>query len=254
MGCLSVLGDRALRNSLLGIAIPIALQNLLTYMTSMMDTVMLGQLGEVELSGASLANQFGTIYMVLTFGVASGANVLLSQYWGKGDTASIRSILAVAYRVALLLSLLFTAAAFLFPQAILSCFTPDREVIAAGAGYLLGMVLMVDYYGYGVLTVLVFYFARRSPWPWLLQLAGLGVINLGMMGGMQFSLSLFGRVWELPQQGLALLALLPIWLYNGRPGRASRPLRLACYAFYPVHLLLLYAAAVLLGLGSVILL
>ena len=46
MGCLSVLGDRALRNSLLGIAIPIALQNLLTYMTGMMDTVMLGQLGE----------------------------------------------------------------------------------------------------------------------------------------------------------------------------------------------------------------
>lgn len=111
--------------------------------------------------------------------------------------------------------------------------------LAAGAGYLLGMVLMVDYYGYGVLTVLVFYFARRSPWPWLLQLAGLGVINLGMMGGMQFSLSLFGRVWELPQQGLALLALLPIWLYNGRPGRASRPLRLACYAFYPVHMAVL---------------
>ena len=111
--------------------------------------------------------------------------------------------------------------------------------LAAGAGYLLGMVLMVDYYGYGVLTVLVFYFARRSPWPWLLQLAGLGVINLGMMGGMQFSLSLFGRVWELPQQGLALLALLPIWLYNGQPGRASRPLRLACYAFYPVHMAVL---------------
>ena len=111
--------------------------------------------------------------------------------------------------------------------------------LAAGVGYLLGMVLMVDYYGYGVLTVLVFYFARRSPWPWLLQLAGLGVINLGMMGGMQFSLSLFGRVWELPQQGLALLALLPIWLYNGRPGRASRPLRLACYAFYPVHMAVL---------------
>ena len=68
---------------------------------------------------------------------------------------------------------------------------------------------------------------------------GLGGINLGMMGGRQFSLSLFGRVWELPQQGLALLALLPIWLYNGQPGRASRPLRLACYAFYPVHMAVL---------------
>lgn len=136
MSCLSVLRDKALRNSLLGIAIPIALQNLITYMTGMMDTVMLGQLGEVELSGASLANQFGTIYMVLTFGIASGTNVLLSQYWGKGDTASIRSILSVMYRVTLALSLVFTALARFFPEFILSCFTPDREVIAAGAGYL----------------------------------------------------------------------------------------------------------------------
>ena len=60
MSSLAILRDRSLRNTLLGIAIPIALQNLITYMTGMMDTIMLGQLGEVELSGASLANQFGT--------------------------------------------------------------------------------------------------------------------------------------------------------------------------------------------------
>lgn len=110
---------------------------------------------------------------------------------------------------------------------------------AAGAGYLLGMALMVDYYGYGVLTVLVFYFARRFPWPWAFRLAGLAVINLGMMGGMQLPVSLFGRVWEFPQQGLALLALIPIWMCNGKPGPASRPLRLACYAFYPAHMAVL---------------
>ena len=197
VGCLSVLGDRALRNSLLGIAIPIALQNLLTYMTGMMDTVMLGQLGEVELSGASLANQFGTIYMVLTFGVASGANVLLSQYWGKGDTASIRSILAVAYRVALLLSLLFTAAAFLFPQAILSCFTPDREVIAAGAGYLsivcfsytlngmTNVMLMslrsVGTVGISVLVYITSFFVNTGL-NWVLIFGKLGFPALGMAG------------------------------------------------------------------------
>ena len=197
VGCLSVLGDRALRNSLLGIAIPIALQNLLTYMTGMMDTVMLGQLGEVELSGASLANQFGTIYMVLTFGVASGANVLLSQYWGKGDTASIRSILAVAYRVALLLSLLFTAAAFLFPQAILSCFTPDQEVIAAGAGYLsivcfsytlngmTNVMLMslrsVGTVGISVLVYITSFFVNTAL-NWVLIFGKLGFPAMGMAG------------------------------------------------------------------------
>lgn len=55
--------------------------------------------------------------------------------------------------------------------------------VTFAAGYLLGMVTMVDYYGYGVLTVLVFWLADRLPHPWIFQLAGLWVINVGMMGG-----------------------------------------------------------------------
>ena len=197
MSSLAILRDRSLRNTLLGIAIPIALQNLITYMTGMMDTIMLGQLGEVELSGASLANQFGTIYMVLTFGVASGANVLLSQYWGKGDTCSIRSILSVAYRVTLVLSVLFTAAGALFPQAIMSCFTPDPEVIAAGSRYLAivcfsytlngltNVMLMtlrsVGTVGISILVYITSFFANTSL-NWILIFGKLGAPAMGMAG------------------------------------------------------------------------
>ena len=197
MSSLAILRDRSLRNTLLGIAIPIALQNLITYMTGMMDTIMLGQLGEVELSGASLANQFGTIYMVLTFGVASGANVLLSQYWGKGDTCSIRSILSVAYRVTLILSVLFTAAGALFPQAIMSCFTPDPEVIAAGSRYLsivcfsytlnglTNVMLMtlrsVGTVGISILVYITSFFANTSL-NWILIFGKLGAPAMGMAG------------------------------------------------------------------------
>ena len=92
MKALSILFDRHTRTALWTIALPIAMQNLITYTTNMMDTVMLGQLGEVAISGTSLGNQFGTIFMVLTFGIASGTNILLSQYWGKGDSASMHSI------------------------------------------------------------------------------------------------------------------------------------------------------------------
>ena len=45
--------------------------------------------------------------------------------------------------------------------------------------------------------------------------------------------------FEIWQQGLALLALLPIWLYRGRQGYHSKPFQYACYAFYPVHMLIL---------------
>ena len=111
--------------------------------------------------------------------------------------------------------------------------------VTFAAGYLLGMVTMVDYYGYGVLTVLVFWLADRLPHPWIFQLAGLWVINVGMMGGMIYSLDLLGHTLEIPQQGLALLALLPIWLCSGKPGRSFPAIRAACYAFYPVHMAVL---------------
>ncbi|MEG0853069.1 MAG: MATE family efflux transporter, partial [Angelakisella sp.] len=70
MKALGVFKDRQLRNAMLAIAIPIAFQNLITYCTGMMDTVMLGQLGEIQLSGASVANQFTMIFMGLSFGIA----------------------------------------------------------------------------------------------------------------------------------------------------------------------------------------
>ena len=198
MSWLSALQDRALRRSLLAIAVPIAMQNLITYMTGMMDTVMLGQLGEVQLSGASLANQFATIFMVLTFGIASGTNVLLSQYWGKGDTASIRSILSIAYWVTAALSLVFLAAGRFFPEAILSCFTEDREVVAAGAGYmrivcfsylLNGMtnVMLMTLRAVGTVRIsIVVYITSlgvNTFLNWVLIFGKLGFPALGMEGG-----------------------------------------------------------------------
>ena len=51
--------------------------------------------------------------------------------------------------------------------------------------------------------------------------------------------NLLGLTVEFPQQGFALLALIPIWLYRGRQGYHSRWVQTACYLFYPVHILVL---------------
>lgn len=153
MKALSILFDRHTRTALWTIALPIAMQNLITYTTNMMDTVMLGQLGEVAISGASLGNQFGTIFMVLTFGIASGTNILLSQYWGKGDSASMHSILAVMYRVTLVLDILFFICARFFPAQIMAIFSPDAEVIAAGAQYL--KIVCYAYFMNGISNVVL---------------------------------------------------------------------------------------------------
>ena len=114
------------------------------------------------------------------------------------------------------------------------------SVLTVIAGLVIGTLCMVDYYGVGVLTVFVFYFFReRKPWCLLGQLAALYWLNVEMLGGLMYPIKLFGMEFELCQQGLALLALIPIWLYKGRQGHHSKAFQYFCYAFYPVHMLIL---------------
>lgn len=107
-------------------------------------------------------------------------------------------------------------------------------------GGLLGTLSMVDYYGMGVLTVFIFYFFRGRKWWCLLgQMLALYWVNVELLGGLMYPIRLFGMELELCQQGLALLALLPIWLYRGRQGYHSKPFQYFCYAFYPIHMLVI---------------
>ena len=65
------------------------------------------------------------------------------------------------------------------------------------------------------------------------------LVNVEMLGGLMYPIHLFGNEFEICQQGLALLALIPIWLYRGRQGYHSKPFQNLCYGFYPVHMLTL---------------
>ena len=115
-------------------------------------------------------------------------------------------------------------------------------MVAVVLGYLLGFVTMVDYYGGGVLTVLIFYlFHGRKWWHFVGQLVCLYYMNTEVMGGLGYPLTLFGQEFFLVQQSLALLALIPIWLYRGKQGHHSKGFQYFCYAFYPVHMLILAA-------------
>lgn len=77
-----LLKDREFLRLVAVIALPIAAQNLITFAIQMMDTVMLGAVGQTQLTAASLANQPFFVFTILTFGLASGASVLNAQYWG----------------------------------------------------------------------------------------------------------------------------------------------------------------------------
>lgn len=119
-----------------------------------------------------------------------------------------------------------------------------RRLLRFAATFLAGMVVgtltMVDYYGYGVAMVLVFYLFRGNSWYHRLgQFLGLYWINAVLMGGLVYEFMLLGRLWVLHQQAFAVLALIPIWLYRGRKGYNSKVFRYFCYGFYPAHMLIL---------------
>ncbi len=108
-------------------------------------------------------------------------------------------------------------------------------------GYLAGTILMSDYSGEGVLSVILFYlFHGEKWWQRLGQLAGLIYINVFAIKGLCVPVELFGNTVEIAQQSLAVLAIIPIWLYNGKRGLHNRFIQYAFYAFYPLHLLILW--------------
>ena len=107
-------------------------------------------------------------------------------------------------------------------------------------GSIVGLLTMVDYYHAGVLMVLTFYFFRQKKWwSYVGQLLCLWYINMEILGGFGYEIQLFGNTFFLMRQGLALLALIPIWLYHGKQGYHSKWFQYTCYAFYPLHLLIL---------------
>lgn len=116
--------------------------------------------------------------------------------------------------------------------------------VVAGAGtVILGIVLgtltMVDYGYVGILTVLVFYFLRgKEWWHYAGQMLILVYLNK-QLGGVSYEMSMLGVKFFFQQQSLAVLALIPIWLYQGKQGPHNKVLQFAYYAFYPVHMLII---------------
>ncbi|MCQ2443378.1 MAG: conjugal transfer protein TraX [Oscillospiraceae bacterium] len=117
--------------------------------------------------------------------------------------------------------------------------------VAASVGIVLGtsilsLICMTDYNMVGVFTVYVFYFFRgKRWWCYLGQFVTLWYLNVEILGGLCYVVEIMGVQLEIVQQGLALLALPIIWLYQGRKGYSSKWFQYFCYGFYPVHCLLI---------------
>lgn len=127
--------DKGFYKTVLVMALPVVLQNLITIGVNMLDTIMLGAYGEIQLSGSSLANEFISLYQILCLGIGGGAAVLTSQYWGAGDVKAVRRVVALMLRVSLSLALLFGGLTLFAPEFVMRIYASDEAVIEAGALY-----------------------------------------------------------------------------------------------------------------------
>ena len=128
--------QRKFKKQLMSLAVPLALQNLLTALVGASDAFMLGRLTQDAIAAVSLANQIAFV-MSLFYGIAIvAASVLVSQYWGKKDYLNARRFLGMAIRYAMVIGIIFTVGAYFFAEQLIGILTPEPELIRIGAGYL----------------------------------------------------------------------------------------------------------------------
>jgi putative MATE family efflux protein len=102
-------GDAAFYRKIMQITIPIIIQNGITNFVSLLDNIMVGQVGTEQMSGVSVANNLMFVYNICIFGAIAGAGILGAQYYGKGDQEGVR----YTFRFKLICSLIISALAWL---------------------------------------------------------------------------------------------------------------------------------------------
>lgn len=128
--------DRLFIKTLLVLATPIILQNLVSASLNFLDNIMIGHLGVDEIAAVGLSNQYYLLFYFTISGICLGAGVFMSQFWGRRDVESIKKYVGISLVFSFLVSLLYAGLAFFKPDFIIGTFSDSDKVINVGSGYL----------------------------------------------------------------------------------------------------------------------
>ena len=145
------------------LALPIAMQSLITIGVNMLDTIMVGELGEKALSATSLANSFISIYQIFCMGLGMGASVLVSRFWGMKSAhideekagLALKQTVCLMLRLAVTLAAIFALATLIIPQAVMKTYTSDSEIIELGSVYFRWSIVTYFFLGTSLVTTIV---------------------------------------------------------------------------------------------------
>ena len=132
---LGIIRERNFYRETVLLAVPILLQNLCTTLLGLMDTFMVGRLGEEALAAVLVANIPVFLIQLIVFGLQSGSSVLISQFWGKRDYDAINRVIGVCCYVAGVISALFAGVMFFLPEQLMGILTDNAALVPIAADY-----------------------------------------------------------------------------------------------------------------------
>ena len=159
-------------------AMPIALQSMITMGVNMMDTIMVGRLGENALSAVSLANQFISLFQICCMGMGMGAAVLTARFWGKQDLVSLKQAVTIMLRFCLLIATAFALATLVMPRGILSLYSGEEPLLELGTVYFRWSIVSYWLTGLALTTTLVLRSVGQTRIPLLTSIAAF-FVNIG---------------------------------------------------------------------------
>lgn len=122
--------------AMFSIALPIALQNLLTTTASMVDTIMIGSMGERSVAAVGICSQISSLFFSCYWGFASGSILFFAQYWGAKDEKGINRTFGITFICMAIVSLTFAIICIINPKLMLGIYTDKTAIIEAGAPYI----------------------------------------------------------------------------------------------------------------------
>lgn len=220
--------DAPFLKSFLLLSLPIALQSMITSITNTLSSLMVGQLGDLQVSATSLAGQVFFILNLVIVGIVSGSTIFVSQYYGKGDRQHLNVASALAFALILAVSILFTAVGLWFPEQVLHVFSNESEVIAPAARYLQVVCLSYVPTGLSLACTMIFRNIGRPGFPLRVTVLTI-LVDVALSYGLIFghfgfpALGIQGAAWAIFAARLAEMTVMTTVLYGKFREYAPKP-------------------------------
>ncbi len=174
--------------SMLALAIPISIQSLFQYSLSVIDQVMVGQLGTNSVAAVGLGSNFPNVFIVTLAAIGTSASIMIAQFFGIKDKRSIRRAFFCNSLLALLVTLLFFIPSFALPKLIISLYTFDTNVIPLASNYL---QIIAPGYLFLLITVMISALLRNTGKAKIPMMTG--IISVALNTLLNYVL-IFGRL------------------------------------------------------------